>query len=85
MKDLKRTKQEFDVKQVVFHNVEVREYPQILGDNPGVSEGEDKQSLCIIVFSAKLVGFLFVFLLSATPPHIDLPLAILFIQFQAYH
>ena len=65
MKDLtkldKRTNREFDVKRVIFHDIEVREYPQILGDNPGVSEGEDKQALC----------FPFVLFLSAALPHFD--------------
>ena len=30
---------EFQLKKVLFADVEVREYPQILGDNPAVSEG----------------------------------------------
>ncbi len=39
----KTASQEFELKKVIFDGVEVREYPQILGDNPAVSEGEDKQ------------------------------------------
>ena len=32
--------QEFDLKKVIFDEVNIREYPQILGDNPAVSIGK---------------------------------------------
>jgi len=35
----KTLSQEYNLKRVIFDDVEVREYPQILGDNPAVSEG----------------------------------------------
>jgi len=30
---------QFDLKEVAFEDVQIREYPKILGDNPAVSEG----------------------------------------------
>ncbi|MGK3756739.1 MAG: hypothetical protein ACI8RD_009053 [Bacillariaceae sp.] len=32
--------QEFDLKKVIFDEVNIREYPQILGDNPAVTIGK---------------------------------------------
>jgi hypothetical protein len=32
--------EEFDLKKVIFDEVNIREYPQILGDNPAVSIGK---------------------------------------------
>jgi len=29
----------YELKKVFFHEVEIREYPQVLGDNPSVSDG----------------------------------------------
>ena len=37
---VKTPSREYDLKRVMFDNIEVREYPMILGDNPSVSEGE---------------------------------------------
>jgi hypothetical protein len=34
---------EYELKNVFFHEAEIREYPQVLGDNPAVSDG--KQSI----------------------------------------
>lgn len=35
----KTPSQEYDLKKVIFDKIQVREYPQIMGDNPAVSEG----------------------------------------------
>jgi len=35
----KTPSQEYALKKVFFDEIEVREYPQILGDNPAVTEG----------------------------------------------
>lgn len=39
MKRERSPSQEFQLKKVIFDDVEIREYPHILGDNPAVSEG----------------------------------------------
>lgn len=48
MKDLTKERtpsQEFQLKKVIFDEIEVREYPIIMGDNPAVSEGKDNNTV----------------------------------------
>jgi hypothetical protein len=45
--------QEFDLKKVIFDEVNIREYPRILGDNPAVSIG--KINKCCFQYSTILL------------------------------